>query len=325
MRSLTLEALAENADAFDDAVAATDDIDHFCSSSLWVLPAESALMPRRQPWVYDCGDGYIALMRGRHPQGWRYLEPLEAMWGLACPLLGSDEGLLVEALVELCRSRDGEWELMLLCGVPDNSMLLKALVDALSPHYRLVLGQRTRRQVANLRDGLDAFIGNRSRNFRKNLRRAVRESEAVGIDFETHVVTEVGMAQYLYQRAVAVERRSWKGRAGVGIDRGSMHAFYREMVPRLAARGQLRMGFARHQGRDIGFILGAVFGTGYRGLQFSFDAEYGESSVGNVCQYQQIAALCAEGIESYDLGTDMEYKRRWADFTHDSVAILVTK
>ena len=28
---------------------------------------------------------------------------------------------------------------------------------------------------------------------------------------------------------------------------------------------------------------------------------------------QQIAELCSEGVLRYDLGTEMDYKRRWAE------------
>jgi CelD/BcsL family acetyltransferase involved in cellulose biosynthesis len=85
------------------------------------------------------------------------------------------------------------------------------------------------------------------------------------------------------------------------------------MLPRLAARGALRLMFARHEGRDVAYILGAVAGDTYRGLQFSFDDAYRDDSLGNLAQYHQIAALCDEGVTRYDLGSGFPYKRRWAE------------
>jgi hypothetical protein len=325
MDALTLDELDRQADAFDEAVAAMPDIDHFCSSSAWILPAEAALMPPREPWLFHGEHGYVAMMRGQHPEGWCYVEPLESMWGLACPLIGRDSERLAAAFAELCRQRRDDWEVALLSGIGPGSRLCMSVVKHLAPRYELRLGPRAVRHVADLAGGVDAFLGRRSRNFRRALRRAQRDAEAAGIVFETVHATDAAAALAAYERIVGVEARSWKGMAGVGIESGTMHGFYHEMLPRLAARGRLRLIFARHEDRDVGYILGAVFLGTYRGLQFSFDAEYRALALGNLCQYQQIQALCAEGVGRYDLGSDMEYKRRWSDTTHDTIALIALR
>ena len=41
-------------------------------------------------------------------------------------------------------------------------------------------------------------------------------------------------------------------------------------------------------------------------------------------QYHQIVALVDEGVERYDLGTEMDYKRRWAeDIMETEMLVLV--
>ncbi len=92
-----------------------------------------------------------------------------------------------------------------------------------------------------------------------------------------------------------------------------MRDFYAAMLPRLLRRGRGRVMFARHGGADIGYIMGAVFDGTYRGLQFSYRDDYARYSIGSLCQLQQIIALCQEGVQAYDLGTEMEYKARWAE------------
>lgn len=325
MEALTLADLEGQAVAFDRVVADTPAIDHFCSSSDWILPAHAAFMPPREPWLFRGAEGYVAMMRGVHPQGWSYIEPLESVWGLACPLVGPACRPLVEAFADLCRRREATWEVAVVSGVPLMSELLSALLLRLSARYRLMQGPITVRHVIDLRGGLDAFLGRRSRNFRKGLKRALRAAAAAGITFERCAAADAEDALALYERIVRVEARSWKGRDGVGIDQGAMHAFYRDMVARLAVHGRLRLMLARHEDRDVGYILGAVFEGGYRGLQFSFDADHEHLSLGNLCQYHQISELCAEGCTSYDLGTDMDYKRRWADATHDSVSLIAVR
>jgi CelD/BcsL family acetyltransferase involved in cellulose biosynthesis len=62
----------------------------------------------------------------------------------------------------------------------------------------------------------------------------------------------------------------------------------------------------------------------YRGLQFSYDADLAEFGIGGLLQYHQILELCAEGIARYDLGTEMDYKRRWAeDIMETEMLVLV--
>jgi len=93
----------------------------------------------------------------------------------------------------------------------------------------------------------------------------------------------------------------------------------------LSARGRLRLIFARHEDRDIGYVLGGVLGDTYRGLQVSFDADYERYSVGSLCQLAQITELCEHGYARYDLGTYMSYKLRWAELVVESAVMLVSR
>lgn len=325
MRQRTLAELQAEAQAFDEQVEATADIDHFCSSTRWILPATAALMPEREPWVFQGDSGHVAMMRGRHPEGWYYLEPLEASWGLACPLIGPQPDELAEEFVALCHRRRSEWDVMLLMGMPSDSPLFTCVSERMQPYYDLFRGQVTTRNVASLDGGIDGFLSRRSRNFRKSLRRSLQRAQEAGIEFVPSPVGGPRSALELYYRIMKIEERSWKGLSGVGINDGAMFQFYRAMVQILGARGELRCVLARHEGEDIAYVLGGITGPTYRGLQFSFDAEYEEFSLGNLCQYHQLLELVDEGVTTYDLGTDMEYKRRWAEQRLDSTALIVYK
>ena len=62
----------------------------------------------------------------------------------------------------------------------------------------------------------------------------------------------------------------------------------------------------------------------YRGLQFSYNDDLGAHNIGGLLQYHQIGALCDEGVTRYDLGTEMDYKRRWAeDIMETEMLVLV--
>jgi len=313
MRPVGWEELEVRAAELDAAVVATAGIDRFCSSSAWVLSAAEALMPARTSFVHRGDAGWLAAMRGVHASGLTYIEPLELAWGLASPLVGADAEALAEEVVALLVRRRADFQVALFPGLAPDAPALRALLARVPEAWERRWGQATIRHVASLAGGVDGFLSRRSRNFRKALRHARRGADAAGITFESVRATEEAGAARLYRRILAVEDRSWKAREGVGITTGPMHDFYQAMVRRLAARGRQRTLFARAEGRDVAYVLGAVFAGEYRGLQFSYDDALERHSLGSLCQYHQIVELCAEGVERYDLGTDMDYKRRWAE------------
>ena len=104
-----------------------------------------------------------------------------------------------------------------------------------------------------------------------------------------------------------------------------MRAFYAAMLPRLCALGQQRTIFARHHDRDVGYILGAVMGGEYRGLQFSYADELSRLGLGGLLQVHQVTELCAEGVARYDLGTEMDYKRRWAEEIMETEMLVLVR
>jgi hypothetical protein len=315
--------LAAHADDFDREVAATPGIDRFCSTSAWVLAAASALMPPRAPFSFKGKHGYFAAMRGVHPAGFPYVEPIELAWGLAAPLVGREPEALVEEVVAVLAARR-DWQLAIVSGHIGGGPHRKALESALPARWERRRGTPTVRHVASLEGGLDGFLARRSRELRKSIRKSLRAAAATGIVFESVRATR-DQAAALYARIQEVESRSWKSIEGVGIAQGPMRAFYDHMLPRLCASGQQRTLFARTAERDIGYVLGAVFAGEYRGLQFSYDAEHAHDGIGGLLQYHQVAELCEEGVGRYDLGTEMDYKRRWAEEIMETEMLVLVR
>ena len=324
MIELTLPAFEAEVEAFDAAVLGMPGIDAFCSSSAWILPASSSVMPEREPWLRRGAHGWAALMRWVHPSGMAVLQPLEAAWNLACPLVGEEVDGLASEFAREARDRAPEWDVIALSGIPEDAPLERALVRALGEHFDLRRGDRALRCRIDLTLGVDAWLARRSLNFRRSLRRALVEGERVGIAFERFVVTPKTVAE-AWRRLFAVEVESWKGHAECGLGMPEMQRFYQLMLPRLATRGAVRLQFARHEERDIGYILGGTFGDTYRGLQFSYRHDYHRVSIGNLAQWAELVRSADEGLSVYDLGSDMEYKRRWADTLSPTGALLVTK
>jgi len=315
--------LAAVADDFDREVALTPAIDRFCSSTAWILAAAGALMPPRAAFSFRGQHGYFAAMRGVHPAGFPYVEPVELAWGLAAPLIGRDPVALVEEVVPVLANRR-DWQLAIMSGLTVNGPQRRALDATLPARWERRRGQPTVRHVASLEAGMDGFLARRTRDFRKSVRKAERGAVVDGMTFETVRTATAAEANNLYERIQAIELRSWKSRDNVGISQGPMRAFYAAMLPRLAELGQQRTIFARLADRDVGYILGAVMAGEYRGLQFSYDDALARHNIGSLLQLRQIAELCDAGVARYDLGTEMEYKRRWAeDIMETEMLVLV--
>ncbi len=266
-----------------------------------VLEADSSTSPRL----------VFAAMANQHPDGFEYIEPLELAWGLASPLLGADVDACVAMAVDRL-AHEPAWRLTLLAGIPAGGAHTLALQKYLPRSWALKLGQTSLRNRASLHDGLDGFMARRSPQFRKNLSKNARRAAAAGITFTSVPITPE-TADSLFERILACEQHSWKGRDGVGMSVESMRDFYAAMLPRLGRSGAGRLMFAALDGNDIAYVLGARIGDEYRGLQFSYHDEFANLSLGSLCQYHQIIALIAEGVTLYDLGSEMEYKLRWAE------------
>jgi CelD/BcsL family acetyltransferase involved in cellulose biosynthesis len=302
MKVLAPDEFEREIAAYDDAVRASEGIDRFCSGSEWVLAARAAWAPNAPTLLARGARGYAAFVRLGG-----ILAGLESEWGFACPLVG-------DVARELAAQVEGEaWAAILLQGIAPGSKLVRTVLDAFSRHEAR-LGPTLRRWVASLEGGLDGYLARRGARLRSNLRRAAKRARAEGIAFERGGTLA---------RALAVERRSWKGEARTGLLEPRMRTFYEALVARLGDRA--RMIFATRDGEDLGFILGGVRDGCYRGFQFSYDERMRHVSLGGLLQTEQIAALAAEGVLTYDMGMDIPYKRRWADGPMDTVSIAVVR
>lgn len=243
-------------------------------------------------------------------EGGRLVLPCDTMWCLGSPILARDPG---EFLLQLCSYWEQQSDALRQVTIgglyQDNTAWAHPLWQVL-PSWEVT---RSGRQVASLEGGADGFLSRRSVNFRSRLRRAVKKTEAEGVKVEAWPHSaDAATTLALHRRAMAIERQSWKGMAGQGVDRGQMFRFYEHMLPMLAANGRLRGLFLTRDGEDLSYLFGASFAGTFRGLQFSY-LEHESDSLGNVGQWRMIESLVQEGCQFYDLGQAMEYKTRWAE------------
>lgn len=299
---------------FDAAVAATPHIDRFCSSTDWILPAAACFHPDATPVVVSVGNARFTFVRGVGSGFGAYLMPAEAVWALACPIAGPDWNENASRFREWLLHRNPGCRVVLVAGVVASTDAHWQLVDALAPHFRLRRIDPVIRHAASLEGGEDGYLSRRTRKFRANLRRIQRRASEDGVAYEVVRPATSDALDAVYERALAIELESWKTRAGNGVALGPMKYFTHGVLANALDSGDAPFFvFALHEGKDIGYLHGAVRGTYFRGLQMSFHDDARVRSVGNLLQWRALRALIADGVLRYDLGSSLPYKERWAE------------
>lgn len=324
----------------ESAVDATPEIDQWCSGLDWVLPVSAAFAPTQERLLLaadaaDAGrpgaegiDGFALLAKYCSARGTPMYGGLEPLWGFGAPLFGPDPVALTCQLVDHLLRRD-DWRVLFLPGMPAitdgearaTPQFTLDVACALAPAGRVRLGEGISRQVADLTEGYDRWLERRSAKFRRNLRRSTARATEAGVSIE-----EASDDPRLFDRLMAIERRSWKGRKGSGITSREMRTMYAVMIDRLRARRRLLAFVAVCDGRDVGYILGGLRARRYRGLQLSYVDGAEHLSIGNLLQDHQLRLLDRDDLaDAYDLGMDFDYKRRWADRLEASVTVIVNR
>jgi hypothetical protein len=324
---LTLAELDIAWQQIEAAVDETCEIDRWCSGPDWVLPVHLGFAPRCELLLLSAASatnpGYALLARYRLADGRAMIAGLEPLWGFAAPVLGSEPEAMGRRLAWRLAALDG-WAVLVLAGMPEPkgpTSYTAQLARGLSGLGRVHLGAGITRQVADLGGGYEAWWSRRASRFRRNLRHATRRAEAAGIE-----LVDASAEPAVFDRLLAVEERSWKGKERSGMASPQMRVTYQAMVDRLRARQRLRVHLARLDDRDVGYILGGVRARRYRGLQLSYTTDAAALSVGHLLQHHQIEELCAGSeADAYDLGMDLDYKRRWADRAELSFTLVIER
>lgn len=324
LECLSLRDLDEQSDAFNAVVRATPEIDRFCSSTYWSVPAHSAFSSFRPAWIRKTPAGYAAMAVGNRHSSGPVLEPLEFIWGAACPWVGPDAHALVESLEQEVLLLQRAQVPVLLTGLQWGGKLFTAVVQRFRRTMDIRHGTVTRCFRARLDDGPDGFLSRRSSGFRTNLRRAVKRAEAESIYYEyVNRFANFDEVRATFRRILAIEHSSWKGMLGTGLADPSMHEFYLQMLKRLWTEQSIRVIIARHGDRDVGFVFGALMDGIYRGLQVSYSMEFDPVGLGNTLQWQMIKRLCQEPCSLYDLGVEVAYKERWGEDIFETVLLML--
>lgn len=298
--------------------ARTCQADPFCCSPAWQFSFHEAFGPLRPLLLQESPGGMLAFAERVFSPRLVCLTPLESHWFFGCPLLGPEAvDLLAGALPLLARHYHPLFPKIVISGVRPRGALLARLKKTFGPGFRLLRQGGGVQCGASLAGGLDGFLSRRSGERRRKLAKSRRLAAGLDLAFERVSPASPEEAAFAFERILAVERTSWKGLAGCGMSEEPSAGFYAVLLRRLARTRSARIIFARQEGRDVGFIFGALAGRIYRGQQFSYDQALARLSIGNLLQAEQVRWLCEEGAARYDMGPltgpGMEYKAHWTE------------
>ncbi|MGK2928792.1 MAG: GNAT family N-acetyltransferase [Acidimicrobiales bacterium] len=315
----TVDDLPLLAPAWDAAVDRTPGADEFCASTFWSFAAATSFPQAGAPVLFGDGDAFCGLRPVRTVDGTDLLVGLDPVWGFASPLVGSPSGAAAMLRARLGMAR---FDLAVVAGQRDDSLLTSWVVRTLADDYQLFHGPVEARLQIDLSAGVAPWLARRSGRFRQQLRRRQRAADERGLE----IVDLSAMASdEVFDRILTIEARSWKADADTGLRSSDLADFYRQVSARLGAQERLRVLVARIASADVGYILGGVRGGTYRGLQLSYDRTVADLGLGHLLQFEQLSRLEGEGVATYDLGMDMEYKRRWSDRIDETMAVVVRR
>ncbi len=319
--SSPLDALALRCALHDGWLESTPDIDAFCSSSAWGVPATTAFGPDDN--VVTWSSEYGAAVFARY--GF-FLRPLECIWLLGTPIAAAAPERVLTEMMLTPEFQRRDWRVMVLAGIPARSAAWRPMLMQARHYGRLEqLGELRNRNIASLSGGIDGWLGRRTQKFRSNLRRSIRLGAEDGISFERRVLYGRADVEAAFRVVEAVEANSHKLASGNSILNEPMRHFVHGVMSISAQRYGVRMVVAHRDGEFVGYVFGTVYLDMYRGLQMSFDDRLRNAGLGNLLQWEMIAWLAEDGIGLYDMGAELPYKERWAELRHETMTILLRR
>jgi CelD/BcsL family acetyltransferase involved in cellulose biosynthesis len=226
-------------------------------------------------------------------------------------------GRLAEAIVGDGRALDFD-------RVPAGTELVPALRDALRGKGWLSVRPATPTPTIALderwKDPPSRFNSGRRSDFRRAARRA---GEFGLVSFE---ILSPGPEAFdaLFDEAIAVEMRSWKGEAGTAIaaDRAKENCF-RHYFRSACEQGSFRIAFMRVEGRAIAMQMALETLGRYWLFKIGFDEEYERCSPGTLLMLHTIGWAAERELEAYELLGNLEpwIARFWTREQHDCVRV----
>jgi CelD/BcsL family acetyltransferase involved in cellulose biosynthesis len=225
--------------------------------------------------------------------------------------------LLAEAIVRDSRALEVD-------RIPAASPLIPALREAMRGKGWVSVRRATPTPTISLdsrwRDPTSCFNPGRRSDFRRAARRA---SELGEVSFEM-LSPNPDEFDALFDEAIAVELRSWKGQAGtaIAVDR-TKESCFRHYFRSACERGTFRIAFLRIDGKAVAMQMALEWLDRYWLFKIGFDESFERCSPGTLLMLHTIGWAANRELRAYELLGNVEpwIAQFWTREQHDCVCL----
>jgi CelD/BcsL family acetyltransferase involved in cellulose biosynthesis len=160
----------------------------------------------------------------------------------------------------------------------------------------------------------DEYFNSRSKNHRKNMRRALRKMEDDG-GWELVMFDQAAAIREQVDKGFEIEGSGWKRENNSSIlSDERITSFYRDLAGRFADLGLMRLFFLRFAGTDVAFDFCIFYQGRVYALKTGYDESYAAYSPGQILQMTELEKIFTLDQAEYDfIGPKMDFKTRWTD------------
>ncbi len=191
--------------------------------------------------------------------------------------------------------------------IPADSSLVRALRTAMKGQGLLVIRPATGCPTIAIDPGATDPEARFNSGRRSDFRRARRRAEAEGaVTFEMHAPCR-DQFDALFDEAVEIERRGWKGEVGSALGCDPVKAaFFRDFLGRASSEGACRIAFMRIGGKAVAMQLAVEFQRRYWLFKIGFDTAFSRMSPGNLLMLHALADATGRGLLGIELLGEVE-------------------
>jgi CelD/BcsL family acetyltransferase involved in cellulose biosynthesis len=213
-----------------------------------------------------------------------------------------------DALVAwLLSNESGHWHVATIGPIVDLERLasLRARLDARGARHEVA---PMALQYLRLAPTWEAFLDERSRNFRRTVKRKAKAFAEAGLTVRHMTCPSV---EDLRRTVFAVSDRSWQGTSGVAP---ATQVAGRRLYERLCGDGtdfSLEVTSAWHGDTCVAYLLGVRHGRTYHALDTGFDPVWREAAPGTVLHHAALQQMCDGTVLDVNFGSAHDYKDRF--------------
>jgi len=254
--------------------------------------------------------------------GMPWVSQLGNAWSPAGGLLlaeDTDRSRISDLLADTLTRQGWNW---LRCdGVPDNSAAWEHLASSLAlQHKHKECQTRFNIDVVEIGTTWQEYLQGRSRNLRRQLKRATMMADALGsASLRRNSDLSSEKVEPLLRRCFELEAAGWKGRSGgAALSTPKAWRFYARQAQCLANWQQLQINELQLQGRTIAFEYGWLAKQRYCSLKVGYDESLGRLSPGQMLRAELLETFFAcpasdsAHVDTFDfLGPTSRATREW--------------